>query len=492
METINEWIVWLNDGYWKFLVIPLLVLLSVYFTFRLGAVQVRMIPEMVRQMRSNPEVAPDGKRAVSSFGAFSISAAARVGTGNIVGVAGAIAIGGPGAVLWMWIMGVLVGAASFVESTLGQLYKERDRTGYRGGPAYYMEKGLGARWAGVIFAIAIIVTFSLTFTATQSNSIAEAISTSVAIAGTGELVADAAILSTSVKLLVGVAIVGTSALVVLGGVRRIAHVAQALVPFMALAYIVLGLIVVALNVDQIPRVFTEIVQGAFGIEEFGGAAVGTAIVQGVRRGMFSNEAGLGSAPNAGATASVTHPAKQGLVQTLGVFVDTLIICSITAFVIVVSNPSYGDEDLGPVLTQGALLDSLGVWAVHAITAILLLLCFTSVLGNYYYGEANVYFLARGEPGRALLGFQFIFLAAAFLGSVGTVEIIWNLADTTMGLMAVVNLLALAPLTGVVVLVLRDYRDQLRQGIDPVFTRDRLPQLRGVECWEPGEETTTRT
>nr|WP_221308927.1 alanine/glycine:cation symporter family protein [Nocardiopsis mwathae] len=458
------------------MLIPLLAILSIYFTVRLGGVQLRLIPDMIRTLRGTPETAPDGKKAISSFQAFSISAAARIGTGNVVGVAGAIAVGGPGAVLWMWLMGLIVGAASFVESTLGQLYKVRDKTGFRGGPAYYMERGLGARWAGVIFAIVITITFAFTFNAVQSNTISGAIQGSVEASG--------ATAPGWLGAAIGAVLVAISAAVIFGGVRRIAMVTQALVPFMALIYIVMGLVVVVMNADQIPAVFTMIFESAFGIREFAGATLGTVIVQGVRRGMFSNEAGLGSAPNAGATASVSHPVKQGLVQTLGVYFDTLVICSITAFVILVSDPQFGSER-GPLMTQEALQANLGTWSLHALTLVLLLLAFSSVLGNYYYGESNVGFLSGNKS--VMLGFQLVFLTATFLGAIGSVEIVWNLADTTMGIMALVNLLAIAPLSGIVVLLLKDYQEQRKQGLDPVFTRDRIPGLRGVECWEPDED-----
>ncbi|GAB3456515.1 sodium:alanine symporter family protein [Streptomonospora sediminis] len=475
-QLANDLVTTFTDAFWAWLLIPLLTILSIYFTVRLGGVQVRLIPEMFRNLRSKPETAPDGKRAISSFQAFSISAAARIGTGNVVGVAGAIAVGGPGAVLWMWVMGLLVGAASFVESTLGQLYKVRDRTGYRGGPAYYMQHGLNARWMGIIFAITIIVTFSFVFNAVQSNTIANAIANSSEALGytyAGWVTAG-----------VGLVLVAITGLVVFGGVRRIAHVAETLVPFMAVFYVLMGLAVVVLNADQIPAVFNQIVQGAFGLQEFAGAAVGTVIVQGVRRGMFSNEAGLGSAPNAGATAAVTHPVKQGLVQTLGVYFDTLVICSMTAFLILSTNPTYGAER-GPQLTQEALQTGLGSWSLHALTVVLLLLAFSSILGNYYYGQANVSFLTESRG--VMTGFKVIFLIATFLGSIGTVQIVWSLADTAMGFMALVNLLALAPLAGAVGLVLKDYMAQRKQGLDPVFTRDRVPELRGVQCWEPDQQ-----
>ncbi|MER7082661.1 alanine or glycine:cation symporter, AGCS family [Saccharopolyspora kobensis] len=473
VEALNDAIVALNDTFWLYLIIPVLAVLSLYFTFRSGAVQIRMIPEMVRAMVGKAETAEDGKKAISSFQAFAISAAARIGTGNIAGVATAIALGGPGAVFWMWIMGLVVGAASFVESTLAQLYKVRDKSGFRGGPAYYMLHGLRAKWMGVLFAVVITVTFGFVFNAVQSNTIVGAIMTSVeatGVTGAGWL-----------EPVLGLALVAVTAAVIFGGVRRIAHVAQLLVPFMAGLYMILGLVIVVLNIDALPTVFGQIFANAFGFEEMAAGGVGAAIVQGVRRGMFSNEAGLGSAPNAGATASVSHPVKQGLVQTLGVYVDTLLVCSTTAFIVLLSNPTYG-ENRGPTMTQEALQFNLGNWSLHLLTLIILLVAFTSVLGNYFYGESNVGFLTQNRA--VMTGYRWVVLVVTFLGAIGSSDLVWNLADTTMGLMALVNLAAIAPLSAIAFKLLKDYNEQRKQGLDPVFTRDRLPELTGVECWEP--------
>lgn len=477
MNAIHDFIVTVSDGFWSGLLVPLLAILAVYFTIRLGAVQLRMIPEMLRTLVSSPGLAPDGKKAISSFQAFAIAAAARVGTGNIVGVAGAITLGGPGAVFWMWTMAIVVASAAFVESTLAQLYKVRDRTGFRGGPAYYMLYGLKDRWLAVIFAVVITVTFSLSFSSVQSNAISDSVDTSV-----GTIIG--ADTPAALAPIVGALIAALVAVVIFGGVRRIAHVAQLTVPFMALLYLVLGLVVVALNLDQVPVVFTEIVSHAFGLREVAAGGVGLAIMLGVQRGMFSNEAGLGSAPNAAATASVTHPVKQGLVQIFGVYFDTLIICSVTAFIVLVADPVYG-ENLGAVATQQAAEASLGTWAVHALTVILALLAFTSILGNYYFGEANLRFLSANRA--VMTVFRSVVVAVVFLGAVGSAAVVWDLADGVMGVMALINLLAITPMVGRAARLLKDYTAQRREGRDPVFTRDRIPELVGVQCWDPDEE-----
>ncbi len=483
MQALTDAIgVFNNDLFWP-LVIVVLVAASLYFTVRLGLVQLRLLPEMFRSFGGSGRAGDGDGRSISSFQAFAVSAAARVGTGNVAGVATAISLGGPGAVVWMWLMALLVGAASFVESTLAQLWKVPYKDGFRGGPAYYMQYGLGRRWLGVVFAITITVTFGFVFNAVQSNTISTTLVGSAAQAG-----ADTGAMPW-LPAAIGLGLVALTAAVIFGGIRRIANVAQLLVPFMALAYLLLGIAVVLMNLEKIPGVVSLMFAHAFGLREVAAAGLGTAIIQGVRRGMFSNEAGLGSAPNAGATASVSHPVKQGLVQTLGVYFDTLVVCSITAFIILVSNPVYG-EDLGATMTQDALGANLGGWAVHALAVIIFLLAFTSVLGNYYYGESNVGFLNPSE--RLLTAYKWVFLVATFLGSVGSIQLVWTLADTTMGFMALVNLAAIVPLAGVALKLLKDYTAQRRQGLDPVFTADRMPELPHVRCWDPepeGAETT---
>ncbi|QVQ54923.1 alanine:cation symporter family protein [Spiractinospora alimapuensis] len=478
MQPLTDAFAVFNDDYFWPFVIVVLVAISLYFTVRLGFVQFRMLPEMLRSLRGVRGRGEDRSKQISSLQAFMVSAAARVGTGNVAGVATAVTVGGPGAVMWMWIMALVVGAASFVESTLAQLYKVPYRTGFRGGPAYYMLHGLGQRWMGVVFAITITITFGFVFNAVQSNTIS---TTLVGSANEVGLATDDMVWLTPT---IGLALVLLTGAVIFGGIKRIARVAEALVPLMALLYLILGVAVVALNIREVPGVLSLIVTQAFGIREVAGASLGMAIIQGVRRGMFSNEAGLGSAPNAGATASVSHPVKQGLVQTLGVYFDTLIVCSITAFIILLGNPTYG-EDRGATMTQDALNANLGSWAVHLLTIIIFLLAFTSVLGNYYYGESNVGFLSSSE--RLLTGYKWLFLVATFLGSIGSISLVWTLADTTMGFMALINLAAIAPLGGIAYLLLKDYRTQRREGLDPEFRLSRLPHLRNVQCWGPPQE-----
>ncbi|MGW2224390.1 alanine/glycine:cation symporter family protein [Streptomyces formicae] len=479
MNSLDSFILQVNDHLWTYLLIPLVVGAGIWFTVRSRAVQLRLLPEMFRVVREKTPERADGRKQVSSFGAFTISAAARVGTGNIAGVATAITLGGAGAVFWMWVMAIIGAASAFVESALAQLYKVRGATGaYRGGPAYYMQRALGKRWLGVLFAVTITVTFGFVFNAVQSNTITSVATGSM---GAGEAEWFAPLVGLLLAVLLGLA--------VFGGVRRISAVTTVLVPVMAVVYLLLGAAVVLLNVADVPRVLADIVGGAFGVRELAAGGIGAAIQQGIRRGMFSNEAGLGSAPNAGATAEVSHPVKQGLVQSLGVFFDTLLVCSMTAFIILTANPELSGRQ-GADLTQTTMTESLGGWAGHVLTAVVFLLAFSSMIGNYYYGESNIQFMTRKRW--VLPSYRVLVLATVFLGALGSVGVVWNLADVFMGFMALVNLLAIIPLSTIAFRLLDDYLAQRRAGLDPVFTRDRMPGLRGVQCWEPVRSGAERT
>ncbi|MFR9676004.1 alanine/glycine:cation symporter family protein [Streptomyces sp. TR06-5] len=474
MHTLDTLIVEINDHFWTYLLIPLVAGAGLWFTLRSKVVQLRLFPEMLRVLKDPAPDAASGRKSVSAFGAFTLSAAARIGTGNVAGVAAAITLGGAGAVFWMWVMALIGGATAFVESTLAQLYKVRnddrdDENTFRGGPAYFIQHGLGRRWAGIVFAVIITLTFGWVFTAVQSNTISTVLESS---GGSG---------STPFTLVVGVALAGLLALTVFGGVKRIANVTQVLVPFMAVLYLLMGTVVLVLNVNEVPRVLGDIVESAFGLREAAGGAIGAAVMQGVRRGMFSNEAGLGSAPNAAATADVSHPVKQGLVQSLGVYFDTLIVCSMTAFVILSTSPSLAERGSADV-TRTALEQALGGWAGHVLAVVVFLLAFSSMIGNYYYGESNIRFVTDSKP--VMQGYRVIILAATVLGAMGSVGVVWSLADVAMGAMALVNLLAILPLSIVAFRLLDDYVRQRRDGLDPVFTRDRLTGLEGVRCWEP--------
>lgn len=470
MDAINAWLLTWGDYLWTWAVLPVVVGLGLYFTIRSGVVQFRLIPDMFRTLTDKtPRTESGAPQSVSAFQAFTISAASRVGVGNIAGVGTAIAVGGPGAVFWMWMMAFVGGASSFIESSLAQLYKVRDDGSFRGGPAYYMARGLKARWLGVWFSIILIICFPFAFSSLQANTIS---ATLKATLGTEDAWLPWAI---------GIAVALLTAMVVFGGVKRIASVTQLLVPIMALAYLVLGLLVVAFHLDQIGPVFAAIFSQAWGFNEVVGAAFGYIVLTGIKRGMFSNEAGLGSAPNAGASAAVTHPVKQGLVQTLGVYFDTFLVCSITAFIILVSVPDLAGATRGIGLTQGALVSTLGDWSSVALTVIIFMLAFSSILGNYYYGESNIEFITRNRA--VLTGYRVLVVVAVLAGSVAGADLIWNFADGVMGLMALTNLIAIGLLSGIAFRLLKDYTRQRREGRDPVFTRSLMPDLDGIECWE---------
>lgn len=471
----------INDNLW--MILPfLLVAAGLYFGGRTLLVQIRMIPEMFRAVVEKPARDGDEKlQDISAFKAFTISAASRVGTANVAGVALAITLGGPGAVFWMWIIALVGGATSFIESTLAQLWKVRDGDGYRGGPAYYMTLGLNARWLAMIFGVAITITFGFVYNALQSNAVVEAITVST---GTP---------STTAKAIIGLIMALLSALVIFGGVHRIANVTQWLVPFMAGAYVIVGVVVIVINVEMVPGMINDIIAGAFGFRPVAGASVWAAFwlafMNGMRRGLFSNEAGEGSVPNAAATATVSHPVKQGLVQTLGVYFDTLLVCSITAFIILLSGVDYATGDIqSSSLTQEALANVVGGWGTHFITVVMFFLAFSSVLGNYYLAQANIQYFTGS---RILLNlFRVLVLVCVFLGAISSVPLVWALGDTFAGIMVVINLCAIIPLGHVAVKLLRNYNQQKKRGLDPVFHRDMMPEIRNIACWT-GDDPATR-
>ncbi|CDQ38226.1 MULTISPECIES: alanine/glycine:cation symporter family protein [Virgibacillus] len=459
-----------NDVLWTYVLIIVLIGLGLWFTIRTGFVQFRNIPEMFRVLFDKRTISASGKKGTSSFQAFAISAASRVGTGNMAGVATAVAAGGPGAVFWMWLIALLGSASAFVESTLAQVYKVPDNKQYRGGPAYYMEKGLNSRWLAVLFAITITFTYGLVFNSVQSNTI------SLAFEGQFDLNQN----------IIGIILFILTAIVIFGGLRSIANVTQVIVPIMAILYIVISLFILITNFTAIPDMFSIIFANAFGIREVAGGGFGAAIMMGIKRGLFSNEAGMGSAPNAAATAEVSHPAKQGFIQALGVFFDTLLICSATAFILITAGGYEGSEADGIQLTQDAFAFHIGDWASGFIAIAILLFAYSSILGNYYYGENNISYIRDSKTG--LFIYRLAALAMVFFGAVASFDFVWALADLTMAIMALINLYAITRLFKIANKVLQDYRYQRKQGKDPIFYRDTLDNQNGIEFW--GREQTT--
>lgn len=470
MAGLESFVGNVNTVIWSYLLVGLLIALGVYFTYRTGFVQFKLFREMVRLL-----VRSGGGTGVSSFGAFAVGMSARVGTGNLAGVALAIGVGGPGAVFWMWVIALVGAASSFVESTLAQVYKVRDGDTFRGGPAYYMERALGARWMGVLFAVLITLCFGLIFTSVQANTISLSLESSYGIN----------------RFFIGLGLVIISGLVIFGGIKRIARVAEVLVPVLAIPYVLMALFIVIINFTEIPRVLYLIVTSAFGLQEAIGGGFGAAIVVGVQRGLFSNEAGMGSSPNAAATADVSHPAKQGLIQSLGVFIDTLVIATATAFVILFSGIYESGESDGIVLTQQALGSQIGGWSVTFIAFAVFFFAFSSIIANYYYGETNIQFIfGRGEGGRTVLIYRTAVLGLILFGSLASIELVWALADLFMGSMALVNLVAIALLGRIAFSVLKDYRNQRAAGKDPTFHVNNVPRLKNVECWGDSDEPGT--
>ena len=470
------------DSVSAYVLVAVLIPTGLYFTIRTGVIQVRMLPEMFRTLVEPGGRDPEGNRNISPFRAFSISAASRVGTANIAGVALAISLGGPGAMFWMWLTAIVGGATAFAESALGQVYKMKDGPNFRGGPAYYIRHGMNMKWLGLVFAVIVAITYGIVFNTVQSNSIVDAV-------GTSFNVDDSNFAFTAIA---GVVIALGAYAIFAGGAKRISNVSAYLVPIMAGLYLIVGLIVVALNLGAVPDMIVTIFTDAFSMDSIAGGSLGSIMLIGVQRGLFSNEAGIGSVPNAAATASASHPAKQGFVQALGVYFDTILVCSITAFIILLSNPKYGSSGEGIQLTQTALSGQLGQWAIHFLTFAIFLFAFSSILGNYYYGEANIEHLTTSKV--ALRVYQLIVMVSVFIGAIAALDIVWTAANIFMAIMALINLFALLMLSPLVFNLLKNYQEQRRQGLEPIFRRGDLPTFKrintDVDAWDGTDEVTT--
>ena len=453
----------LNSILWGYVLVYGLLAVGVFFTIRLGFLQFVNFGEMVRAIRGSRESDVHG---ISPFQALCTSLASRVGTGNLAGVAVALYLGGAGAIFWMWMVALVGMATGYAESTLAQLYKVRDGKGqYRGGPAVYIAKGLKAPWAAAIFAVCLIISFGLVFNAVQANSIADAMEGAFG----------------APKLGVGVVIAALAGIVIFGGLRKIVRFAEFVVPFMAGAYVLLALGVMAMNITEVPGILTMIVKSAFGLEEAAGGAAGSvtaAMLNGIKRGLFSNEAGMGSAPNIAATATPAphHPSSQGLVQAFGVFVDTIIICTATAVMILLAGVlEPGSGITGTQLTQQAMEVHLGEFGGYFIAVAILFFAFTSIVANYTYAENALIYLKGGNT----LGLTLLRLAALAMviwGGYEAVVTVFNAADASMGLMAAINLVAIVLLSGTVVKLTKDYLAQRKEGLVPHFKSKDYPEL----------------
>ncbi|SHE91912.1 alanine or glycine:cation symporter, AGCS family [Devosia limi DSM 17137] len=451
----------LNEIFWGYVLIYGLLAVGLFFTVRLGFVQFLHFGEMFRAVIGSRA---GDKAGITPFQALCTSLASRVGTGNLAGVAVALYLGGPGAIFWMWMVALVGMATAYAESTLAQLYKTRNANGeYRGGPAFYIARGLNAPWAGAVFSVCLILAFGLVFNAVQANSIADAMNGAFGVE----------------KIWVGVALAALTAVVIFGGIRQIARVAEVLVPFMAVAYLLVALYVVAIHITEVPALLAMIVRNAFGIDAAAGG-LAAAMLNGVKRGLFSNEAGMGSAPNIAAVATPDphHPSSQGFVQALGVFIDTLLICTATALMILLSGVMVTSNELtGTPLTQAAMTVHIGGAGQYFIAVAILFFAFTSIIGNYSYAENAMTFLKMGNKA-GLTALRLGVLAMVVWGAYESVVTVFNAADASMGLMATVNLIAIMLLSGTVVKLTKDYVAQRKANIQPLFSADDYPELAG--------------
>ena len=467
MDFFNSVVGSINDFLWTYIIIVVLVGSGLWFTVSTGLVQLRALPEMVRLLAGDLGRRPSGRKAISSFQAFCVSTASRVGVGNIAGVAIAIVTGGPGAVFWMWVIAFIGTATGFVESTLAQIYKiPRGHGLFHGGPAYYIQNALGQPAVAKLFAVLISVTFGLIYVSVQANTIALSMEKAFGI--------DTWLMGAVLAVLAGV--------VIFGGIQRVAAFSTLLVPIMAGIYLVIAFSTIVLHIDQVPAMFALILHDAFSPQAAVGGGIGTAILTGIRRGLFSNEAGEGSIPNAAATANVTHPVKQGLVQAFGVYVDTWIVCSATAFIVLLTGQyTIGGDTTGIALAQDSLASVFGPWASSLLAVLIFLFAFSSVVGNYYYGEINIHFFGE-NTGKALFIYRLGVVAMVFFGCIAALNLVWNLADLFMAMICLTNLYAIARLAPLARLALTDYLEQKAAGKNPVFDPSIMPDQRGIVGW----------
>ncbi len=478
--TTTEWVLdiidMLNEYLWTYVVIVMLIGCAIYFTIRTKGVQFRLLKDMFKVIANRPiyinkvekenlSTEDERLKKIGSFQAFAVSLSSRVGTGNLAGVASAIFVGGPGAVFWMWVMALFGAATAFVESTLAQLYKRRGEDSFYGGPAYYMQYGLHRKWMGVLFAVLITITFGIANQVVQSNTLCDAVADTMGVG----------------RDKVGLVLTIATTMIIFGGVTRISRFSSIIVPIMAVGYILLSAFILITNITAIPAMISLIVKSAFGFEQAAGGMVGVAMMQGIKRGLFSNEAGEGSAPNAAAIASTSHPIKQGLLQALGVFADTLVICTCTAFVILLSGIYDSGRD-GIILTKYALITHVGSLGGLFVTLAIFFFAYSTIIANYFYGETNIRFIT--QSGKTIFAFRAITGATVMIGATVTLQTAWCLVDLAMGLMTLVNLVAIIQLSPKVFRLLDNYIEQRRNHQDPQFKRSMMPEIeKDVECWE---------
>lgn len=475
----NAWLIQITGDFdtwmYTYILLILLVCVGIYFSIRTRFVQIRFIGDMFRQVTEKKHV--EGERSISSFQALMVSTASRVGTGNIAGVATAVATGGPGAVFWMWAMAIFGAASAFVESTLAQIWKVKGEEGeFRGGPAYYIQQALGSRFFGVVFSILLILCFAFGFNGLQAFNACSSLEYYMPDYQTN-----------GGAIVMGLILVLMTAAVIFGGSKRISVITSIVVPVMAFAYIFIAVWTTVVNIPYIPQMFAILFENAFDWQSIFGGFTGSCVMLGIKRGLYSNEAGMGSAPNAAATASVSHPVKQGLVQSLSVYIDTILICSCSAVMVLifyVQDPVTAQALNGIPLVQAAVQNSVGVVGIHFITFAIFAFAYSSLIGNYFYAESNFKFITQSKP--ALIVFRVACLAAILYGALNSFDLAWNLADIFMGFMAIMNLIVILLLGKWALAALKDYEKQKKQGKDPIFMASSIPGLPATECWHEDE------
>lgn len=461
----------INNFMYSYLLIILLLAAGVYFTIRTKFIQLRMVRESVRVVSEKK----GNKNTVSAFEALMVSTASRVGTGNIVGVANAIAIGGYGAVFWMWVIAIIGAASAFVESTLAQIYKKKNKDGSSyGGPAYYIEAALKKRWLGVVFAVALILTYAIGFNMLCSFNFISSLS-GYEFYGNPE--------TSKVPLICGLILAVFVGICLLGGAKRVVKITGVMVPVMGVMYILMALLVMALNVTALPAVFKNIFVSAFDFKAIFGGFAGSALMHGIKRGLYSNEAGVGSAPNASAAADVSHPVKQGLVQMLSVFIDTLLVCTATAMMCLCTGIVPSENLTGAAFVQEALSKTFGSFGIYFVTVALLLFAFTTLLGNLFYCEGCINYIAkRVVSKKAMQTFRIFACVVIFAGALLDFGMVWNIADVLMGIMTMINLPVILILGKTALNSLKDYMEQRKLGKEPVFKAASIGLKDKTDFW----------
>lgn len=457
-----------NDALYSYILIILLVACGIYFTIRTKFAPFRLFREQLRAVMEKPTE----NGGVSSFQALMVSTASRVGTGNIVGVSTALCLGGFGSVFWMWVIAIIGSASAFIESTLAQIYKKKGTDGSYGGPAYYIETGLKCRPLAIVFSILLIITYGFGFNMLASYNLQSTFSTYSFYN------------EKSSPWIIGLIIAAVVCYCLIGGGSRIIKTTSFLVPFMGVAYILMSLLIFILNITSLPSVFAEIFRGAFDFEAIFGGFSGSCVIYGIKRGLFSNEAGVGSAPNASASAEVSHPAKQGLVQVLSVFIDTILVCSATAFMCMCSGVEPSEEISGAAYVQLSLRETLGAFGPIFITIAMMLFAFTTLLGNLFYVDKCLIFIMKKEPSKTFMHVYHVMASLVILlGSGLSADFLWNVADVTMGGMTLINIPVILILGKYALRALADYEKQRKEGVEPVFHAKNIDLPHKVDYWE---------